>query len=443
MSARRVLRAVLVEWKELGIPRDLVPRIHNVTLDGHEIVVITGVRRSGKTYLMFQLMKELIERGVDENRVFYVNFEDERIEPRTEFLTELLPAIREEFGVSENIYLFLDEIHNIPGWSKWLRRHELRPVKFVISGSSAVLTPRRIAEELGGRTLTYILYPLSFREFLRFKGVRLDEHVDYSERRYDILRLLREYIEYGGFPEVVLTRDPIKKVMKLQEYFHTIVYRDIVRRHTDIRRTDVLEAFLRLLVETTHFTASKTANTLKSAGYSVSKDTILKYKRYAEEAMFVYQVPVLGRSVKDAMQHPRKIYFVDTGLRRAVSTRYASRFSNLFENAVFMYLLRTLKPLERIAYWRSREGYEVDFAIERVAEVRRLVQAAYEIDEETAKREERALIAAMAELGLREGLIVTWDHEEEKRVGPYRIKYVPLWKLLLREPETATVHASA
>lgn len=265
-----MLRSILVEWKEFGIPKDLIPRNHNISLKGKEIVVIIGARRCGKTYLVFQLMKELIESGVDENKIFYVNFEDERIKADPQFLTELLPAIREEFGVSENIYLFLDEIHKIPGWTKWLRRNELKPIKFIITGSSSILTPRKISEELGGRTLTYILYPLSFREFLKFKGVKIDKHIEFSERKYDLLRLLREYIEYGGFPEIVLESDARKKIMKLQEYFFTIIYRDIVRGKK-VRKVDLLETFLKLLVETTHFTASKMANFLKNLVFQQAK----------------------------------------------------------------------------------------------------------------------------------------------------------------------------
>ena len=121
-SIRRSLKTIINEWKEIGIPKDILERDYAIRPQKRKVTVLTGARMTGKTYLMFQTMKRLIESGVDENRVFYINFEDERVYENAEFLTELLPAIREEFGVSENIYLFLDEIHLIPKWNLWLRR---------------------------------------------------------------------------------------------------------------------------------------------------------------------------------------------------------------------------------------------------------------------------------------------------------------------------------
>jgi len=155
--------------------------------------------------------------------------------------------------------------------------------------------------------------------------------------------------------------------------------------------------------------------------------------------MFVYQLYVFGKSVKNALQYPRKIYLIDTGIRRAITTRYSQSFGNLFENAVFLYLLRNIDIQERLAYWRSPRGYEVDFLVEKLGHVTKLIQVAYEIDEITKQREEHALLAAMKELGVSRGIIITWDFEGETHGG--KIIYIPLWKLLIKEPEIATKHA--
>ena len=431
MSVRRILREILAEWKDFGIPKDLIRRDIKIDLSGKGITVITGARRAGKTYILFQLMKDLLEAGVDERRIFYINFEDERIEPKTEFLTELIPAIREEFGVASNIYLFLDEIHNIPKWDKWLRRHELKDIKFIITGSTCELMPDRISEALGGRTETYVVYPLSFNEFLRFKGIKVEQKTLPAEKRAEILRLLEEYMTFGGFPEVTLLKDKIKKVTKLQEYFSSVIYRDIVRRG-GIDKIQELETLVKLLADTTLFSASKMENILKNVGFKVSKATILRYKDYAEKAYLIFQTYIFSKKVKDVMQYPRKIYFVDTGLRYWVSKRWKNSMGNVLENLVFLLLLRNLRFGERIYYWRGAVGYEVDFVVVEGLEAKIMIQVAYNVsDYEVKKREIRSLIKAMKELETKNAIIITWDYEGEETIGEKMIRYIPVWKIAL------------
>jgi len=431
VKERHILRQILVEWKEFGIPRDLIRRDISIKPNRGVVTIITGARMSGKTYLMFQTMMDLMRSGIDERTIFYINFEDERIDPRPEFLTELLPAIREEFGVGDKIYLFLDEIHRIPGWERWLRRNLLKDIYFVISGSSSELMPDQISSVLGGRTKTHIVYPLSFREFLRFRKVDVEEHIEFSMRKHDVMRLLEEYMLYGGFPEITLRGSPYEKIGRLQEYFAAIMYRDIVRRH-NIDKPEVLEVLLKLLADTTLFSASKMEKTMRSIGYRASKATILKYKSYAEKAYFIYQLEIISPKIKDRLQYPRKIYFIDTGLRRAICKSWALSKSRMFENLVFLTLLRTKRLLENIGYWRDHEGREVDIVIEQNLKVKALYQISYEpMEEETIKREEKALVKAMKQLGIKKGYIVTWDTQTQKTVNGKRIVYIPLWKILL------------
>jgi len=431
MSVRRILKDVLVDWKEFGYPGDLIKRQYKIPLNTKSITVLTGVRRCGKTYLMFQLMRELIESGVDESRIFYINFEDERITPQSEFLTELIPAIKETFNVSGKLYLFLDEIHNIPNWDKWLRRHELRDIKFIISGSTSELTPGEIPKSLGGRTETYVIHPLSFREFLKFQNVRVNKNLEFSERRYEILRLLKIYLEYGGFPEIVLLKDKRKKLMKLQEYFSAIIYRDIVKRR-NVAQVAELEILLKLLADTTLFSASKMENLMKNFGYRISKATVLKYKAFAEKAFFIHQLSIFSRKIKDVLQYPRRIYFIDTGLRRAISRNWGRSFGNMLENLVYLFLLRNKKAFTNLAYWRSPGNLEVDLVIESNLRAQTLVQVCYDVaDEKTKKREEKSLLKALKEFGLKQGYIITWDYEEKKTLNEKTILYIPFWKLAL------------
>ena len=430
-SVRRTLKTIINEWKEIGIPKDILERDYAIKPQKRKVTVLTGARMTGKTYLMFQTMKRLIESGVDENRVFYINFEDERVYENAEFLTELLPAIREEFGVSENIYLFLDEIHLIPKWNLWLRRNLMRDLIIVISGSTSELMPDKIASSLGGRTRTYIIYPLTFREFLRFKRIKLENNVEYSMRKYDILYYLKEYMIFGGFPEIARTQSRYEKIRELQEYFLAILHRDIIRRR-NIDKPVELEVLYKLLADTTLFSASKTEKTLRSLGYRLSKTTILKYKDYGEKAYLIYQLEIFSTKIKDRLQYPRKVYFIDTGLRRAISTAWSTSETRILENLVFIELQRRKKLTERIAYWRGRSNLEVDFVIEENLKPKRLIQVSYDpTSEETRKREEKALIEAMKELKISTAQIITWDYEEQRQINNKKIVYMPVWKLLL------------
>jgi len=430
-SVRRTLKTIINEWKEIGIPKDILERDYAIRPQKRKVTVLTGARMTGKTYLMFQTMKRLIESGVDENRVFYINFEDERVYENAEFLTELLPAIREEFGVSENIYLFLDEIHLIPKWNLWLRRNLMRDLIIVISGSTSELMPDRIASSLGGRTRTYIVYPLTFREFLRFKRIKLENNVEYSMRKYDILYYLKEYMIFGGFPEIARTQSRYEKIRELQEYFLAILHRDIIKRR-NVDKPVELEVLYKLLADTTLFSASKMEKTLRSLGYRLSKTTILKYKDYGEKAYLIYQLEIFSTKIKDRLQYPRKVYFIDTGLRRAISTAWSTSETQILENLVFIELQRRKKLTERIAYWRGRSNLEVDFVIEENLKPKRLIQVSYDpTSEETRKREEKALIEAMKELKISTAQIITWDYEEQRQINNKKIVYMPVWKLLL------------
>lgn len=437
-SVRRILKTIIAEWKDIGVPTGLIRRDYIVKPRMRWVTVITGARMVGKTYLMFQTMKRLMEEGVDEGRIFYVNFEDERVYEDPAFLSELLPAIREEFGVSRNIYLFLDEVHLIPKWDAWLRRNLVRELVITVSGSSSELMPDRVASSLGGRTRTHIVYPLSFVEYLRFRGIEIRGRLEYSPKKYDLLYHLKEYMFFGGFPEIVKIQDKYEKFRGLQEYFLAILHRDIIRRQ-NVDKPVELEILYKLLADTTLFSASKMEKILRSLGYKMSKATILKYKSYGEKAYLIYQLEIFSTKVKDRLQYPRKVYFIDMGLRRAISTGWGTSETRIMENLVFIELLRRKKLTERIAYWRGKQQREVDFILEENLKPKRLIQVCYDpTQEETRKREEKALIEAMKELGVPHGEIITWDYEETKQINNKKITYKPIWKILLPKKHDKT-----
>ncbi|MDI6859486.1 MAG: AAA family ATPase, partial [Methanocellales archaeon] len=230
---KETIKTILYSWVEKRIP-DVIPR--EISLETYlgmrprKIVVITGFRRVGKTYLLFQLLNKLLS-DKDKEQAVYINFDDERIPERTELLTELLPTIKRTFSKAPEL-IFLDEIQNIPNWSRWLRRiYDNENLEIFITGSSSKVSSREIPTELRGRCLEVKVFPLSFGEFFRFKNTDIDlKVVQYSEsERTKLTRMLDEYLRYGGMPEVVLATED-KKFEILQQYYGTVVRRDIIER---------------------------------------------------------------------------------------------------------------------------------------------------------------------------------------------------------------------
>ena len=231
----------------------------------------------------------------------------------------MLPTIKKNIG-SEIEFLFLDEIQNMPSWSKWLRRiYDNENLRIFITGSSSRVSSREMPTELRGRCLEVHCYPLSFTEFLRFKNVKIDlTAIPYSEKEtVKAARQLDEFLTYGGMPEVVLTSEDRKYEM-LQQYYGTVVRRDIVERFK-VNNEEGLKALLRLLLNSTQYSISKLYNTMKSLNYEIGKTTLLNYMNYIESSYFIKSVPIFSPKVKDQLQYPRKLYFIDNGFINAQS----------------------------------------------------------------------------------------------------------------------------
>jgi len=433
-SFRRVLEDVISFWKEVALKAHVIKRDYKLPLKPRDIVVISGARRVGKTYLLFQHIKELIEAGVDENEIYYINFEDERIPQRAESLTELIPAILSISG-KEQLYLLLDEIHVIPGWEQWLNRQLMRGHKLYVTGSTMRLQPDKISSILRGRTITYTIYPLSFKEYLRFRGAKnLDLPVE--EKRSLLQRYFSEYLWYGGFPEIALLQDPGFKIAKLQEYFRAILYRDVIEANR-IRNLDLMERMIKILLDSTYFGSTKMYNTLRSQGIKTSKTTIMNYKRAIEMSYMIMQIEIFSHKIKDKLQYPKKIYCIDHGLRRAISLAYSKSESKSLENAVYIELLRSINPVtHRVNYYKTINRYEVDFVITRNMKPTSLIQVAYRVNDDVIKREERALIRAMRDMGLKRGYLITdTNYREKKEINGKVIEYIPVLEFFMKSHE--------
>jgi hypothetical protein len=383
----QILRTLLEEWRERKLPQVINRDISFGFLSDSRVnnaMVVTGFRRVGKTYILFQEIEKLLKIYSKED-VIYINFEDERIiNPKTDLLSKLIPEIQSLFGKKPK-YLFLDELQIIPNWSKWVRRIlDTEDIKLVITGSSSKMGSSELPTELRGRSWEVKVEPLSFKEFLGFKNIRLD----YKNTEFNYY--FNEYLKFGGLPAVVLSPEE-KKNELLQSYFQTVVQKEIIDRQ-NIRNENVLKILLKLLLNSSYITISKLFNNMKSVGLPVGKTTIDKYISYIEDSYFLNQVRIFSPKVVNQLFYPRKIYFIDNGLLNALSTKFSKNYGRSFENLVYQKLR---KSNEDIYYWKDQSDREVDFVILENGKVTALYQACFDIsDEETLKRETKSLLRA-------------------------------------------------
>jgi len=420
MDLRTVIKNILKENENISI-KDLKDRDFDVASliqkKLNKIITLTGFRRVGKTYLLFLVMEEI------KNEFFvYFNFEDERIPETTEVLTELIYAIEELYN-KQPTYLFFDEIHIIPGWRKFLRRILDKEYKIFVTGSSSKLGLKEIPTELRGRTINYTLFPLSFLEYLNFKEVEMDRLLALKE--IEIKRIFREYLTFGGFPEIY-DSDEIERKEVIQEYFRTLVQRDLIERF-NIREDALLNDTVKLLLNSLTVSISKMTKTLQSMGYRCSKNTISNYISYLEKSFFLFQVMYYSRNVKDQMQYPRKIYIIDNGFLKYLALRPGE--SRILENIVAVELKR--RGYE-FFYWKSGKGEEIDFVLMENGIATQLIQVSVDISQpDTRDREVRALRKGMKHFGKNKGLILTYEAEEIIQQNGYEIEVRPVWKWLL------------
>jgi len=433
----RIIKAILVEWKEkkipVVIPREIILKDY-LDLKVNKIIVLNGFRRVGKTYILYSLANDLLNSNSREE-VVHINFEDERIPIKTEFLSSLLPTADELFN--KNIkYLFLDELHNIPNWSKWLRRiYDNHDIRIFVSGSSSRMSEKEIPTELRGRFLEIKIFPLSFKEFLKFKKLDFNfEILDYSEKEKSlVLKSLAEYLTFGGMPEIVLI-DEDKKFELVQSYYATVIKRDIVERY-NLKNEESLKALLKLLLDSKEYSVSKSYNNLKSMGYEIGKSTLQKYIFYIESSYFAFSLPIFSYKIKDQMQYPKKIYFADNAFINSISTKFSNNLGRLYENLVAVELRRKRKECY---YWKNMEKEEVDFVLKNDSKIEQLIQVCCDISNpDTKKREVRALLKASKDLKCKNLLLINQNYFGEEKLEWFgikrKIRFIPLWKWLLEE----------
>jgi predicted AAA+ superfamily ATPase len=422
MEKKNVFKYLIKEFHEASFPSFFERDFHLPKTQ--KIITIIGSRRVGKTFYCYQLMKKLRET-VQKERILYINFEDDRLFPlHVGDLDEILEAYYELYPdlKGKELYLFFDEIQNIPSWELYVRRvYDKERIRIVITGSNAKLLSREIATSLRGRTITFSLFPLSFKEFLQFNGLKITQGSLYSKERFFIKKSFEKYMTLGGFPEIVLEKNNLEQKI-LREYFEMVLYRDILGRFS-IRNVTLLKMLSKFLLTnvSASFSINAYYNSIKQT-IALSKDSIAEYVSYLEEANMIFLVSLFDYSLKKQQAAPKKVYCIDNGLRNAVSFLFSKDERRLAENLVFIELKRREKD---IFYWK-KQG-EVDFLIKEDDETMVAINVSYgdSIDE----REVRSLKEVKALFGkkLKEMLIITKDTEKKEQ----DITFIPLYKWFL------------
>lgn len=401
---------------ELLQQRDLVLKTEIKT---REVVDIVGVRRCGKS----SILKLVIKKQKLESNSLYINFEDpffiDHNSPHV--IDELIATTRDYFNIDPQ-YLFFDEIQEISQWEKAIRKlRDSGKYKIFVTGSSSKLLSGELASLLTGRHLSYKLYPLSFSEYLMFKGISFDSKKDVILKSGILLKNFNDYLAIGGFPEIVLTNN----LPLLKQYFFDIIQKDIVMRHA-VRETAKLEKMAVFLMSN----ASKimSLESLKKT-FNTSFKMVSTYLDYFKESFLLFEIPQFSFSLKTQNKALKKYYAVDCGLANAVAIRFSEDKGRVLENLVYLHLLH---HFDEIYYYKTKNNLEVDFVVKTGIE-KRAIQVTWSIaDDTTRAREIRALIATLDELKLQKGLILTYNEEDEMIVDGKTITVMPVYKWVLK-----------
>jgi predicted AAA+ superfamily ATPase len=414
------LKKIIVESQEFILNEKVIKRHYTIEKNGNYVFV--GQRRAGKTYLMFQQIKELIKNNsITIEHILYINFEDERfIEFQNTDFNVLIEAYKELF--THKPICFFDEIQNISGWEKFVRRLADQKYQVFVTGSNAKMLSKEIATILGGRFIIKEIQGLSFQEFLMFNNVKPENNYELKEQRFEIQRLFKEYLFYGSLPETLKFNN---KKEYLSNLFQKIFYGDIIARYK-IKNDFGLKLLVKKIAESTMDETSfnRIKNIIKSAGISVGTKTLIDYFGYLNDAYLIFSINNFNSKFVER-ETKKKFYFSDTGI---LNLFLFNPESKLLETFVY----NRLRKLFDTEVYYFRENTEVDFYIPD----KELIQVVYSINNyQTREREINALIKAETKVRAKNLKIITYDEQEQISYKGKTIKVIPAWKWALSDKQ--------
>jgi hypothetical protein len=415
-----VLKRVILDQHEVIRRAEIIPRTTPLFPEINQ--VLTGIRRAGKSTMLYSLVRQLIADGVDWNRIIYINFEDERLAEMTAADLNDILAVQSEMSDQKG-YFFFDEIQNIPGWDKFARRMADRHEFVQITGSNAKMLSREIQSTLGGRYLEKHIWPYSFEEYLNAIGTPHGESEFIETVAHGrILAGCNAYLEEGGLPESL--RYPVKREY-LSSVYQKILLGDIVVRN-DIRNSNAVSLLIKKIAETVmrEVSYAKLYGNLKAIGVKISKDTVIDYVNCVMDSFLLFKLYNHFASFSERETTP-KYYFADNGL---LNLFLMDKRSALLENAVAIWLQQHYA--EEVCYIRSAStGIDIDFYIpsEHTA-----IQVCLQLNDQSSDREIDSLMKAAANMPELERLmIVTSEGSASRRLDDSPIELVPIDQFLL------------
>jgi Predicted ATPase (AAA+ superfamily) len=433
---REDLIAVLADWNfwgkglESGISRKIyTKKIYEILFsETNKIISIFGVRRGGKSFILREVSKYLVEKFGAKN-VLYINFEEVRLEKTLETLLDAYYAYLEIIRPTMKPFLLLDEIQEIIGWEKFVRSlNEKNEAKIIVAGSSAKLMSEEFATLLAGRDIAIEVFPLNFFEFLEFKGFPIYSYEEAVIYKTEVLRRLREYLEFGGFPEVVLEKNENIKKEILKRYYETILIKDVKSRFK-LRESGYIEKLTNFYL--TNISSQISFNKLSKI-LNIPVKTVERFSKFVSTSRMLFFIEKFSFGARERLASPLKVYSIDTGISNVIGFRFMENFGKCLENLVAVELQRKFgKPTYEISYWKDYQQHEVDFVIKQGLNIKQLIQVTYASSkDEIEKREIRSLIKASELLKCKDLFIITWDFEDNIKYDDKVIKILPLWKWL-------------
>ena len=432
MKKKELLKELIISFQQ-SFAVNLKERDFEIAVDSDKIVVLKGVRRSGKSSALYLLIDRVLKNGLNIDKVLFLNFDDERIPFDTSEFDLILQAYRELYPDTEmkDVYFFFDEVQLSIGWEQFVRRiYDNESKHIFITGSNAKMLSSEIASSLRGRTLQYEIFPLSFREYCSFRNISTGKYN--VAGRAKLIQGFQHYLFSGGFPELV-ENDYRHFEQILQEYYHVMLYRDLLERY-EIRNLPALKYFIRrILTNLTKPTSiNKIYNELKSVGINVGKNSLYEWIDQLEAIYLFFALPKYDPSFVKENASEKKYYSIDTGFQGALSFSLSKNRGALLENIVFLWLRRNSSMNTRLFYYKGKK--ECDFVITEGNELIHLVQSSWDIsDDETYKRELAGLIEASEKLNCNNLWLITAEHEDDIVYNGKTIKIRSAWQVLLEK----------
>lgn len=425
---------------------DFIPRLKYSKMlkdysKSDEIIILVGVRRSGKSTLMLNQITNLLKNGVKKEEILFINFEDPRFVNNLSLnlLDEIFETYKEYINNKTKPYIFLDEIQNLKLWEKWVRtKYELKQAQIYITGSSSKLLSKEFGTVLAGRYLKINTYPLTFNEYLNFNKIKIKSKIDLINKKITIKKHFNEFLKNGGFPKVVLNPENLKQ-QELITYYETIILKDIVARY-NLKSYDNIQKIAYYILS--NIGKPLNLNQIKKAT-KISYDLVEKYFEYLKDTFLIFEIKKYDYSLQKQLNSNKKIYTIDNGFMNHIGFNFSENYGRLLENLVFL----ELKKQDLEIYYHSEKN-ECDFLIKKDLKITTAIQVTKSLENEITKnREINGLLEALKKYKLKTGLILTEDEEGEElrevrmkngNINKVKIQILPIWKWLLIKNQQAT-----